>query len=38
MIVLTNQSLVLKKDSRNKNPKRHAGDTETKYQSNNRKS
>lgn len=38
MRALANQRLVLKKYPRNKIPKRHTGDTETKYQSNNRKS
>ena len=38
MIALANQRLVLKKDKRKKDPERHTGDTETKYQSNNRRS
>jgi len=38
MMTLANQRLVLKKDPRKKNPERHTGDTETKYQSNNRRS
>ena len=38
MMILANQRLVLKKDPRKKNPERHTGDTETKYQSNNRRS
>ena len=37
MMKLANQRLVLKKDERKKDPKRHTGDTETKYQSNNRR-
>jgi len=38
MMTLANQRLVHKKDPRKKNPERHTGDTETKYQSNNRRS
>lgn len=37
MMKLANQRLVLKKDERKKDPERHTGDTETKYQSNNRR-
>ena len=37
MMKLANQRLVLKKDERKKDPERRTGDTETKYQSNNRR-
>ena len=37
MMKLANQRLVLKKDERKKDSERHTGDTETKYQSNNRR-
>ena len=37
-MALANQRIVLKKDPRKKkDPERHTGDTETKYQSNNRR-
>ena len=37
MMKLANQRLVLKKDERKKSPEHHTGDTETKYQSNNKR-
>ena len=37
MLKLANQKLVLEKDKRKKDPERHKGDRETKYQSNNRR-
>ena len=38
IILLANQRLVLKEDERVKDPERHTGDSNTRFQSNNRKS
>ena len=37
IMLLANQRLVLKKDHRKKDPERHTGDSNSRFQSNNRK-